>query len=118
MCKFCEPILGKIMRPHKEAECPLQQASYCCLCGTRGHFVDTCPNKPKIRLPDTFKAEPSVATVKRTRHVWIGDNNDAYMEYLKLHKQSTYASKEDNRTSVREHLAARGYTLKTPVKAK
>ena len=118
MCKFCDPVFGKTVRKHAENECPLKQASYCCLCGVHGHFVDTCPNKPKVAIPQTFKAEPSVPATKRTRHYWLGDNVDAFLEYLKLHRQDSAASKDGNRELVREHLAKRGYTLRISAKPK
>ncbi len=48
----------------------------------------------------------------------MGDNADAFLEYLKLNRQDSAASKDGNRELVREHLAERGYTLKISAKPK
>lgn len=109
MCKHCAPILGPHVRAHNEDECPLKQASYCSLCGVNGHFSKSCAKKvPKI---DPISNLP----LESPKQIFMmADNNQGYVEYLKLHSQPQSTLKERNKALVEEHLKKREYTLMNP----
>jgi hypothetical protein len=44
----------------------------------------------------------------------MADNNQGYVEYLKLHSQPQSTLKERNKALVEEHLKKREYTLMNP----
>ena len=111
MCKHCAPILGPRARAHNEDECPLKQASHCSLCGINGHFTKTCHRTPSV--PD-LQEIPNTPLGPPKQIFMMADNNQGYVEYLKLHSQPQSTLRERNRALVEDHLKKREYILMNP----